>query len=467
MIKENQKYFNRLHVIIDGIIIFLAFSFSYFVRFTSNWIAHEKYYPDFRRYAGILPIAIPAYLLLYAAFHLYQPKRYLNKRSEFWNLLKANITGIGILMGIFYLVNPAYFSRIFLFIFAGSNFLLCYIYRSMIRVWLHAARKNGMNLKHIIIIGFSPAAAAYIDRVKNNPHWGYMIHGILDDQVAPDFEYRKIPWVGRIDDLPRYLEANTLDEVAITISLNEYSKLEKIVSICEKSGTHTKFVPDYYNFISTNPYTEDLDGLPVINIRNVPLTNTVNKMLKRIIDIIGSLIAIILFSPIMLVTAILVKKSSEGPIIFKQTRVGLGNKEFSMYKFRSMGVQKASQEKTGWTTKNDPRVTPIGRIIRKTSIDELPQLFNVLKGDMSLVGPRPERPQFVMKFREEIPRYMIKHQVRPGITGWAQVNGFRGDTSIRGRIDHDLYYIENWTLLFDIKILFLTIFKGFINENAY
>ena len=256
-----------------------------------------------------------------------------------------------------------------------------------------------------------------------------------------------------------------MDEVAIALSLNY--KLGDMVAICEKSGVHTKFVPDYYKFISTNPVTEDLNGLPVINIRNVPLTNTVNKCIKRLVDIIGSIVCIILFSPIMAVVAVLVKKSSPGPIIFCQERVGLHNKPFKMYKFRSMGVQSASKEQKAWTVHNDPRVTPVGRIIRKTSLDELPQLFNVLKGDMSLIGPRPERPLFVEKFKEEIPRYMIKHQVRPGMTGWAQVCGFRGDTSIEGRIEHDIFYIENWTLSFDIKILFLTVFKGFVNKNAY
>lgn len=179
------------------------------------------------------------------------------------------------------------------------------------------------------------------------------------------------------------------------------------------------------------------------------------------------MLCILLFSVPMLVTAVLVKCTSKGPVIFAQVRVGLHNREFKMYKFRSMVVQDAAREANAWTTKNDARVTGIGRIIRKTSIDELPQLFNVLKGDMSLVGPRPERPKFVEKFKEEIPRYMIKHQVRPGITGWAQVNGYRGDTSIRKRIDCDLHYIENWTVGLDIKILFLTVFKGFINKNAY
>lgn len=208
-------------------------------------------------------------------------------------------------------------------------------------------------------------------------------------------------------------------------------------------------------------------GLPVINIRYVPLTNTLNWYAKRGIDVIGSLTGIILSSPIMLLVALAVRFTSRGPVIFKQERVGLHNKTFNMYKFRTMELQRPSAEQKAWTIKDDPRVTKVGKFLRKTSLDELPQLFNILMGEMSLVGPRPERPQFVEKFKEEIPRYMIKHQVRPGLTGWAQINGYRGDTSIRKRIEYDLFYIENWTMSMDIKIMFLTIFKGFINKNAY
>jgi len=249
--------------------------------------------------------------------------------------------------------------------------------------------------------------------------------------------------------------------------LKEYDKLEEIVVLCEKSGVHTKFIPDYAKIIPTRPYTEDLLGLPVIHIRYVPLSDSFNAAVKRAVDIFGAIVALILFSPIMLIAAIGVKLSSPGPVLFKQERIGLHNRPFTMYKFRSMAMQTETDEKKGWTKKGDPRVTPFGSFIRKTSIDELPQMWNVLIGNMSLVGPRPERPQFVEKFKEEIPRYMIKHQVRPGITGWAQINGYRGDTSILKRIECDLYYIENWTLSLDIKIIILTFFRGFINKNAY
>ena len=328
-------------------------------------------------------------------------------------------------------------------------------------------RSKGYNQKHILLVGYSRAAEAFIDRVANNPEWGYQVRGILDENREWGTEYRGVKVIGTPRDLKDILELNRLDEIAITLSLNEYKNLEEIVAACEKSGVHTKFIPDYNNIIPTIPQMEDLQGLPIINIRRVPLTNMFNATIKRIVDIFGALVAIVIFSPLMLATVALIKLTSPGPIIFSQERVGLHNRPFKMYKFRSMEVQSPSSEKSKWTTPNDPRVTSVGRFIRKTSIDEMPQFFNILKGDMSLVGPRPERPFFVERFKEEIPRYMVKHQVRPGLTGWAQVNGYRGDTSITKRIEHDLYYIENWTLGFDFKILFLTIFKGFINKNAY
>ena len=358
-------------------------------------------------------------------------------------------------------------SRGFLGLFTVINILLCTAVRMSIAYVLRVARKKGYNLKHVILVGYSRAAEAYIDRIFANPQWGYYIHGILDDTMEIGTRYKKVPVIGKLNQLEEYLNKMSLDEIAITLSLKEYEYLEKVVATCEKSGVHTKFIPDYYSIIPTRPYTEDLYGLPVINIRNVPLSNTFNWVIKRIVDIIGSLLAIIVFAIPMLIIAILIKVTSKGPVIFSQVRVGKHNKTFKMYKFRTMRVQTEEEEKKAWTTPNDPRVTGIGKFLRRTSLDELPQLFNILKGDMSLVGPRPERPQFVEQFKEEIPRYMIKHQVPPGLTGWAQINGYRGDTSITKRIEHDLYYIENWSLGFDLKIMFLTIFKGFINRNAY
>lgn len=471
MIKENQKYLNRFHVVLDALVIYCSFCLSYYIRYIcplfKDIFPRFGYWRQLWQYQGILLVLIPVYLILYAKFNLYKPKRFQNRTSEYANLIKANSIGMVFFFIYIIFMKIPHVSRSLQLMFYVLSMLLTIVERAAIRYALERTRRKGFNLKHVVVIGFSAAAEAYIDRIKSNPQWGYTIHGIFDDNLKADFSYRNTFCIGKLKDVEKFLQNTSMDEVAIALSLKEYYKLGDMVAICEKSGVHTKFVPDYYKFISTNPVTEDLNGLPVINIRNVPLTNTVNKCIKRLVDIIGSIVCIILFSPIMAVVAVLVKKSSPGPIIFCQERVGLHNKPFKMYKFRSMGVQSASKEQKAWTVHNDPRVTPVGRIIRKTSLDELPQLFNVLKGDMSLIGPRPERPLFVEKFKEEIPRYMIKHQVRPGMTGWAQVCGFRGDTSIEGRIEHDIFYIENWTLSFDIKILFLTVFKGFVNKNAY
>lgn len=471
MIKDNQKRFNRLHVLVDALVITAAYVLSWFIFIGSSWFYSDRGVLPAQIYLGALIVVVPVYLLLYAVFQLFTPKRVQGRRMEFANICKANIIGLFLFALVLYLArkNPylQHFSSRVVIGFFMVNIAMETLERNIIRMFLRSMRSKGYNQKHVLLIGYSRAAEGYIDRVQANPEWGYQIRGILDDHREWGADYRGIHVIGKLSELEEILALNVLDEIAITLSLKEYGALEKIVAVCEKSGVHTKFIPDYNKVIPTRPYTEDLQGLPVINIRRVPLNDPLNMMVKRAVDIFGALVALVLFSPIMLTTAAIIKLTSPGPLIYSQERIGLHNRPFKMYKFRSMEVQTPDKEKTQWTTKHDPRVTPIGKVIRKTSIDEMPQLVNVLFGDMSLVGPRPERPLFVEKFKEEIPRYMIKHQVRPGMTGWAQVNGYRGDTSITKRIEHDLYYIENWTLGFDFKILFLTFFKGFINKNAY
>lgn len=474
MIKENQKMFNWIHVLMDACIIAASYLLTYYLRFYVfiyifdffKLNPKERFY-DMWVYADRLKFIVPVYLFIYYFSHLYTPKRSKRTWTEIYNLLMANTFGIAFFGLFLYLTKEQYFSRKFLGLFVVLNVIMCVAARMIIFQIMRMARRKGYNLKHVLLVGYGHSAEAYIDRIFANPQWGYYIHGILDDNIEIGTMYKRVPVIGSISHLEAFLTKMDLDEIAITLSVSEYDKLEAIVAICEKSGVHTKFIPDYYSYIPTEPYTEDLFGLPVINIRNVPLSNTYNRVLKRLVDIFGAIVALIIFGIPMLIVSFLIKLSSPGPVFFSQVRIGKHNKEFKMYKFRSMEVQSDKEEKKAWTTKHDPRVTGIGKFIRKTSIDEFPQFFNVLKGDMSLVGPRPERPFFVDKFKEEIPRYMIKHQVAPGLTGWAQINGYRGDTSIRKRIDHDLYYIENWTLGLDFKIIFLTFFKGFINRNAY
>jgi len=466
MINENQALLNRMHVVLDAIIIIVTYMLAWVLHFQTGFVG-DAHFLSFQEYIRVLLFIVPSYLILYAIFNLYSPKRVQGRRLEAWNLFIANAIGLMGAISILYIIREEHISRTMLFIFFLLNFFTDVIIRNIIRTILKKYRSKGYNQKHMILVGYSKSCEAYIDRIKSNPGWGYSVHGILDDQMPSDYSYKGIPIIGRLSKLSSMLAEHKLDEIAITLQLSEFTKLQNIVSICEKSGVHTKFIPDYHKIIPTQPYTEDVLGLPVINIRHVPLNLWLNKVTKRAIDIIGSLLAIIVFSPLMLLTIVLIKTTSKGPLIFKQTRIGYMNRPFSMYKFRSMVTQTEESEQKEWTTKNDPRVTGIGKIIRRTSVDELPQLFNVLSGDMSLIGPRPERPQFVEQFQEEIPRYNVKHQVRPGITGWAQVNGLRGDTSIEKRIEFDLWYIENWTLGLDVKIVFMTVFKGFVNKNAY
>ena len=468
MIKDSQRILNRFYLVLDALMIVAAYLAGLFVLFgfsTGTGTLPLSVY--LRALLGILPV----YLFLYAIFGLYAPKRTKGGRAELADILKANTLGFLIFTLVLYLgsKNPFiyHFSRRLTIVFYVFSVIFTTFERNCIRLTLRRLRKKGYNRRQVLLVGFSDAAKGYIDRVLTNPEWGYEIRGILDDTMEWGSSYHSVMVIGKVADLEELLKLASLDEIAITLPLSGYAGLKKIVQICEKSGVHTKFIPDYFSVIPTIPYMEDLGGLPAINIRHVPLTEFYNAALKRAVDILGGIVGLILFSPVMLISAILIKISSPGPVIFAQERVGLHQKPFKMYKLRSMKLQTDDEEKKEWTTKHDPRVTPVGRFIRSTSIDEMPQFWNILKGDMSLVGPRPERPFFVEKFKEEIPHYMIKHQVRPGLTGWAQVNGLRGDTSIERRVEYDLYYIENWTIGFDIKILFLTFFKGFVNKNAY
>ena len=469
MIKDNQRILNQFHVVLDAIVTGIMYIFAWWFKFQSG-IIDSGYALSRQYYFRAIYIIIPCYLILYYQFDLYGSKRVSGRKREIFNIIKANVVGLIGFTVVLYMINQPHFSREMIFFFGVFNIVALTVERNGIRYLLRFFRKKGYNLKHILLVGYSKSAEMYINRIRMNPQWGYNIRGILDNTVEAGTMYKGIKVLGKIENLSVILPENKLDEIVITLPLEAYGKLEKIVALCEKSGVHTKFVPDYSDFISGRLYTEDIQGLPVINIRAIPLSNTFNIFVKRCMDIITAVLGIVISSPVMLIAAIAIKTTSKGPLIFKQERVGRHNKPFNVYKFRTMYIKEELDEELqeiNWTTKDDPRVTKVGKFLRRTSIDELPQFFNILYGQMSLVGPRPEQTAFVEQYKEEIPRYMIKHQVRPGLTGWAQVNGLRGDTSIEDRINYDLYYIENWTVGFDIKIMFLTIFKGFINKNAY
>ena len=312
-----------------------------------------------------------------------------------------------------------------------------------------------------MLVGGGDMAAEYLLALEHTPYYGFHVDGYLAPYATPDLDVR---YLGGYDNMEVTLDEPGIDEVVVALDAAEMHMLTRAFAACDKHGTRITMVPFYNDYLPARPTIDVLGDCKLINIRQTPFDNILNAFIKRAMDVVGSMVLIVLTSPIMLGVAIGVKLSSPGPVSFRQERIGLNKKPFMMYKFRSMRVN--VQQETGWSTDCDPRKTHFGSLIRKFSLDELPQFFNVLKGDMSLIGPRPELPFFVEQFKEEIPRYMVKHQVRPGITGWAQVNGLRGDTSIKKRIEYDLYYIEYWTPAFDLRILIMTAFCMFNKEKV-
>ncbi|MGX8127567.1 undecaprenyl-phosphate glucose phosphotransferase [Clostridioides difficile] len=464
MIRENQKALNKMQVITDLVLVVLSFVLSYFTKF---YILKGINSIGIKGYIITTLFSVVMYFILYNIIDLYSTKRTSNISKEIAEIIKANTIGLLILILILFIIKLINYSRVVLILFIIYNIILTSLSRVVVRYLLRKYRSKGYNQKHCLIIGATDISIKLIQTIKANNQWGYNIVGCLDNIININEKFEDILILDKIDNLEDILGKVYIDIVFITLNSEYFFKFGEVIRQCEKAGVKVNIIPYYYNYIPSKPYMDDLDGIPIIDTRHIPLDNYIKGICKRIFDIVFSIFAIVVSFPIMLLSMIMIKLTSKGEIIYKQVRVGLHRKEFEMYKFRSMRTQTKNEERTQWTTKSDPRKTRWGSIMRKTSIDELPQFINVLKGDMSIVGPRPERPFFVDKFKDEIPKYMLKHQVRPGITGWAQVNGYRGDTSIEKRIEFDLYYIENWSFFLDIKIILLTVFKGIINKNAY
>ena len=399
---------------------------------------------------------IPIYIILFAIFGLYKPIRTRRFYREGEMIFIADTVGILITVCWLYLTRNIYFSRLMLGYFYVFTILFVGLERYLIRKALTKLRAKGYNQKHIMIVGAGALGQQYARKAAENRELGYQITGYVDDYY-PKEDKDGIPILGTTRELDQILETHRVDEVVIALPNTSQKRINDVIDICEFQGIKTQVIPDYFALIQgSKPSFDELDGIPLINTRYIPLDDPWKNVLKRSFDIVFSTLVLVILSPLLLVTAIGVKITSPGPVIYKQTRIGLNRKEFEIYKFRSMRNDVPDVGNKGWTTEDDPRKTKFGTFIRKTSIDELPQFWNVLKGDMSVVGPRPERPYWVNQFKEEVPHYMIKHHVRPGLTGLAQVEGWRGDTSINERIKADIRYIENWTPWLDIKIMFKT-----------
>jgi len=460
MIKKNQGFLNVLNILTDILLIYACVPLSFFTRFIvmTDGVASMT----FAEYMVMGIIATFVLAFTFGLFGLYGVHRRIKVANQITWIALSGIINAVLVFGILFLSHDVIYSRIAIVLFYVYSIVLVSLKKVVLRIILKSFRKKGYNQKHVIILGCGEGALKYIKEIGADKELGYIVEGYVSN--AETDRLGKTNYLGNYDELLSIIESKKPDEVIMAADDENAPLAAEILEECDKTGVKLILIPQMFNLFSHSSKIDDWNGLPLVNVRAIPLDNLGNSLVKRLFDIICSVLLIILTSPVMLICAIGVKLSSKGPVFFRQDRVGKNKKIFKMIKFRSMVVN--DQQDTAWSGKTDSRRTKFGSFLRKTSLDELPQFFNVLKGDMSLVGPRPEIPHFVEQFKDEIPLYMVRHQIRPGITGWAQVNGLRGDTSIKDRIEHDIYYAENWSILFDLKILFKTVFGGkFINKE--
>lgn len=455
MIKENQKLLNKLNVISDALLAIAAVALAYVIVFCMLDFEKSFAFIDYIRLACVF---IPIQLITYGCLGLYDSYRTRTLGRELVKLVQAFLTDGLLIVAMLYVAKLIDFSRWALAIFLALDLVMAAAKRIVLRKLLRKFRKSGYNQKYVLIIGGGKTAAHFLKTIREEKHIGFKCAGYISDSDSLDAKL-----AGGFGDMQAVLDSFQYDEAIVALDTDEMQHLQSAVEACEITGTKISVIPSIYKYMSATPEIDMVGSIPVMNIRRIPLDNMGNAFMKRAMDIAGSLIMLILCSPLMLVCAIVIKATMGGKVIFKQQRIGYNKKPFVMYKFKSM--RDSDKSDTAWSTDNDPRRTRFGALIRKLSIDELPQLVNVLKGEMSLVGPRPEIPHYVEMFKTEVPMYMIKHQVKPGMTGLAQVNGLRGDTSIKRRIELDVQYIESWNIFLDISILFKTVFHATNKEK--
>lgn len=466
MLKRYHHIVGGFFRVTDALVIGVAWLSSYWFRFYVPVIEVTKGFPEFEKYASLTPLVIALWMTVFASMKVYQSRRMLRRTHEAHLILKAHGVALLFFIAITYLFSEYKYSRgvMIYFGFLGGFFLVAF--RLTLRNILRGIRRKGYNLRHVIAIGEGRPIEALIQKLDKFPELGFRVLGVAIHESSQAQSVAGKPILGRFGDVSRIIRENGADKVLIALPRNQYDDLDRVLGFLRDETVEIQLIPDIHEYVTLGCEVEDFDGLPLVNLNDSPL-NGWGGYLKRLTDLLASAVALLILSPVLMFIAILVKATSRGPVLYKQERMGLDGRTFNMLKFRSMRVDAETDSGAVWAKPGDDRRTPIGAFLRATSLDELPQFWNVLRGDMSLVGPRPERPVFVQQFRGQIPHYMLRHKVKAGITGWAQVNGWRGNTSLDRRIECDLYYIRNWSYLLDWKILFLTLWKGFINKNAY
>ena len=479
MIRQRHRKRAALYLGGDLIATLVAFFAAWYLRFEAGWIPLTRGLPEFGRYLLLLPIILFIWPLVLYFHGLYQVRRGRSRLDELLTLVVAILLASILLSSFSAWYRPPVepgsrdvftYSRWFMGLFMLLDLFLVATSRLLIRSYLQRRQLKGHNLQRILVLGAGRLGQEIAAKLQDHRELGFRVVGFLDDDPGKaEGRYADIPVLGTMSEADRIVEEHHVDTVYIALPLEAHKKMLRALRKVGEECVEVKIVPDVLQYATIKASLEDLDGTPVINLSQVPLQGW-NSLVKRVMDVAVSLVALVglvFLIPILPFIALAIWLEDRGPILYRQERMGLDGKPFLIWKFRSMRVDAEASTGPVWATREDDRRTRVGRILRRWSLDELPQLWNVLRGDMSLVGPRPERPTFVREFKHKIPQYMLRHRVKAGITGWAQVHGWRGNTSIKKRLQYDLYYIENWSLKLDLKILWMTLRHGIKHANAY
>jgi Undecaprenyl-phosphate glucose phosphotransferase len=479
MVNRHNRLLVIFHILSDALLGLTAFVIAYALRFHTGLIPITKGVPPLRQYLNVLPFILILVPLAYQLQGLYRLRRGRSRVDDFFAVFVGSILAVvfGIIATLYvqtyFATNAAKeqgqfeVSQVVWGLFLVLNVLLTFASRELVREVLERRWRAGVGLKRILIAGSGELGRLVADKILEHRELGYQIVGFVDDRAGGDhLGYRGLPLLGTIDEASEIASRESVDHLYVALPPEQHVQMLELIESTSREMVDVKVVPDLLQVIALRARLEDLDGVPVININDVPLQGF-NSLVKRLFDIAISASALLVLAIPLAVIAALVKLTSRGPVFYRQERMGLDGHPFMIHKFRSMYEDAESETGPVFASEDDPRRTPLGKILRQSNIDELPQFWNVLKGEMSLVGPRPERPLFVAQFKHKIPQYMLRHKVKAGITGWAQVNGWRGNTSIEKRIEYDLYYIENWSVRLDLKIMWLTLLRGFFHKHAY
>ncbi len=465
MLKRHSQFFKGLMCLHDLCFVSLAWWLAYLARFHTDLLSAAEPYV-FRHYVVAWILILVFWAIVFQLLGLYRPRRISTYWAEAADIVKGSLLALLIFLGMIFLLRDIVLSRLVVILFFVCSLFFLQVSHVVFREGLRLLRRRGYNLRHTLIIGSSVQAKGLIQKLQWHRHLGFRIVGAYLTDGRPAGE--ALEDVRLLKDPAEAMEIvrSGADQVFVTLPFGEVGRLREIRDWLGDEPITLHFVPDLAEFVNLRGRIEEFDGLPIISLQDSPLYGW-NSLLKRVVDLSAGGIALVLFSPLMVLIGLGIKLTSSGPVLYRQERTGLDGKKFQLLKFRTMVEDAEKISGPVWASPDDPRATSLGRLLRRTSLDELPQLINVIKGEMSLVGPRPERPAFVEQFRGTVPKYLLRHKVKAGMTGWAQVNGWRGQTPLEKRLEYDLFYIENWSLWFDLKILALTFFRGFLHRNAY